>query len=116
MQLKLSCSSSWSLSDHQLRPKKAIDLSSCEEMTRSDLRIGLVGLGSLGLPMAVNLRRADLTLQVHTRSRRAEDDPQLAGAKPCENPATTAENVDVLMLCVSDDNAVNEVLFGPQCC
>ena len=47
-------------------------------MTRSDWRIGMVGLGALGLPMAVNLHRAGLSLQVHTRSRRAENDPQLA--------------------------------------
>ena len=74
----------------------------------------MVGLGALGLPMATNLRQAGLTLQVHTRSRSAENDPQLAGAIPCSNPAATAKNVDVLLLCVSDDNAVNQVLFGPN--
>ena len=81
-------------------------------MARFDSHIGMVGLGALGLPIAVNLRRSNLTLQVHTRSRRAENDPQLAGAIPCANPATTAKNVDVLMLCVSDDSAVHDVLFG----
>ena len=81
-------------------------------MTRSDWRIGMVGLGAMGLPMAVNLHRAGLRLQVHTRSRRAENDPQLAGTKGCINPAATAKNVDILLLCVSDDTAVNDVLFG----
>ena len=81
-------------------------------MAISDWRVGMVGLGALGLPMAVNLRRAGLTLQVHTRSRRAENDPELSGACRCKNPAATAENVDVLLLCVSDDSAVNDVLFG----
>ena len=32
-------------------------------MTRSDWRIGMVGLGALGLPMAVNLQRAGYALQ-----------------------------------------------------
>ena len=83
-------------------------------MSRSDWQIGMVGLGALGLPMAANLRRSGLTLQVHTRSRGAENDPQLAGVIPCANPAATAKNVDVLLLCVSDDHAVNQVLFGPN--
>ena len=81
-------------------------------MALTGWRVGMVGLGALGLPMAVNLRRAGLTLQVHTRSRRAENNPELSGACPCKNPAATAENVDVLLLCVSDDSAVNDVLFG----
>ena len=81
-------------------------------MALSDWRVGMVGLWALGLPMAVNLRQAGLTLQVHTRSRRAENDPELSGACRCKNPAATAENVDVLLLCVSDDSAVNDVLFG----
>ena len=83
-------------------------------MTRSDWRIGMVGLGALGLPMAVNLHQAGLNLQVHTRSRRAESDPQLAGTRGCINPAAAADNVDVLLMCVSDDSAVNDVLFGPD--
>ena len=83
-------------------------------MTRSDWRIGMVGLGALGLPMAVNLHQAGLSLQVHTRSRRTENDPQLSSARRCVNPAAAADNVDILLLCVSDDTAVNDVLFGPD--
>ena len=83
-------------------------------MKRLDCPIGMVGLGALGLPMAVNLHRAGLTLHVHTRSRRAENDPQLKGTRPCNSPAATAQNTGVLLLCVSDDNAVNQVLFGPN--
>ena len=81
-------------------------------MTRSDWRIGMVGLGALGLPMAVNLHRAGYALQVHTRSRYAETNPDLADTKACASPAAAAEGVDVLLLCVSDDAAVHTVLFG----
>ena len=83
-------------------------------MTRSDWRIGMVGIGALGLPMAMNLHQAGLSLQVHTRSRRAENDPQLSNALRCVTPAAAADNVDILLLCVSDDTAVNDVLFGPD--
>ena len=83
-------------------------------MTRFEWRVGMVGLGALGLPIAINLLKAGLNLQVHTRGRRAESDPQLAGAHGSSNPAAAADNVDVLVLCVSDDGAVNNVLFGPD--
>ena len=83
-------------------------------MTRTDWRIGMVGLGALGLPIAVNLHRAGFKLQVHTRSRKAENNPLLAGTCRCESPAAAANNVDVLLLCVSDDTAAKQVLFGPE--
>ena len=85
-----------------------------EGMTRADWRIGMVGLGALGLPMAVNVHRAGFRLQVHTRSRGAENDPLLVGSCRCDSPAAAADNVDVLVLCVSDDSAVTNVLFGPD--
>ncbi|MCB4376662.1 MULTISPECIES: NAD(P)-dependent oxidoreductase [unclassified Synechococcus] len=83
-------------------------------MTRSDLSLGFVGLGALGLPMAINLHRAGLRLRVHTRSRKAETRPELEGATRCSSPAEASAGVDVLLLCVSDDEAVEEVLFGPH--
>ena len=45
----------------------------------------MVGLGAMGLPMAVNLHRAGLRLQVHTRSRRAETTRSL----PAQRAAST---------------------------
>ena len=72
----------------------------------------MVGLGAIGLPMAVNLHRAGYALRVHTRSRTAERAADLEGAVCCASPASVAQNVDVLLVCVSDDSAVEEVLFG----
>ena len=83
-------------------------------MTKCDLSLGFVGLGALGLPMAINLHRAGMRLRVHTRSRSAENSPELEGAVRCSSPADGSTGVDVLVLCVSDDAAVEAVLFGPN--
>ena len=74
--------------------------------------LGFVGLGSIGLPMATNLLKAGFPLKVHTRSRKAETSKELEGAQSCSNPKKATEDCDFLLICVSDDNAVEEVLFG----
>ena len=83
-----------------------------QAMTRCDLNLGFIGLGAIGLPMATNLCQAGVPLAVHTRSRHAETAPGLQGARPCASPAEAAEAADVLLICVSDDAAVETVLFG----
>jgi len=85
-----------------------------QSMTRSDQTLAVVGLGAIGLPMAINLCRAEFRLRVHTRSRRTESDPGLAGTIACASPAAACQGADVLLLCVSDDAAVDAVLFGPE--
>lgn len=76
--------------------------------------LAVVGLGALGLPMAINLQAAGYHLRVHTRSRAAEQDPSLAGAIACSSPAEAVHGCTALLLCVSDDAAVEAVLWGPQ--
>ncbi|WP_413744571.1 NAD(P)-dependent oxidoreductase [Synechococcus sp. MIT S9451] len=85
-------------------------------MTRSDLHppahLACVGLGALGLPMAITLRQAGYSLRVHTRSRTPETDPALDGALACASPAAAVTGCQALVLCVSDDAAVETVLWG----
>ncbi len=76
------------------------------------MEIGFVGLGSIGMPIAINLYKSGFNLKIHTRSRKNESNPDLLGCKSCHNPYEVARDVDLLLLCLTDDKAVNEVLFG----
>ncbi len=87
-------------------------MTGCDHTPKSP--VAFIGLGALGLPMAVNLQAAGYSLQVHTRSRLAESDPDLAGALPAASPAEAAAGCSALLLCVSDDAAVESVLWGEQ--
>jgi len=71
-----------------------------------------IGLGALGAPMAANLLAAGVPLTVHNRTREREAPLQAAGAQVAANPAEAAAGAEVLMLCLSDGPAVEEVLFG----
>ena len=81
-------------------------------LLQSNSCLGFVGLGSIGLPIAANLIERGFKLKVHTKSRLNENDKRLKGAKPCSNPQEAAEGCKALLLCVSDEDAVEEVLFG----
>jgi len=71
-----------------------------------------IGLGALGAPMAANLQAAGVPLTVHNRTREREGPLQAAGAQVAASPAEAAAGAQVLMLCLSDGPAVEEVLFG----
>ena len=87
-------------------------MTGCDHTPKSP--VAFIGLGALGLPMAVNLQAAGYSVLVHTRSRLAESDPGLAGALPAASPAEAAAGCSALLLCVSDDAAVESVLWGEQ--
>jgi 3-hydroxyisobutyrate dehydrogenase/2-hydroxy-3-oxopropionate reductase len=83
----------------------------------SPAAVAMVGLGALGLPIAVNLRRAGYRLNVHTRSRLAESSAELVDDQgptvtSSSSPKKAVHGCAVLLICVSDDAAVEAVLWG----
>lgn len=77
-------------------------------------KIGFIGLGIMGRPMALNLRKADHDLWVHARRDSSMAPLVKAGATPCDSPADLARQVDILFTMVADTPDVEEVLFGDQ--
>jgi 2-hydroxy-3-oxopropionate reductase len=80
-------------------------------MTSSPLRIGFVGLGIMGAPMAANLIKAGHQLFVHTRGKVPE---AVAGssATQCVSARGVAERADIIVLMLPDTPDVEAVLFG----
>jgi 2-hydroxy-3-oxopropionate reductase len=75
------------------------------------MKLGWIGLGIMGTPMAGHLRAAGHELFVNTRSAV----PQAlleAGAVACPTPAEVASKADVIFTMVPDTPDVQKVLFG----
>ena len=78
------------------------------------MKIGWIGLGAMGAPMAANVLRAGHEVKVHNRSPRKEEPLAAMGAQRAGTPAEAAEGVEVLITIVSDTPDVEDVLFGPH--
>ncbi len=75
-------------------------------------RIGFIGLGIMGRPMALNLRKAGYELWVYGRRPVTMEPLVAAGATACRSAAEVASATDVMVVMVADTPDVEEVLFG----
>lgn len=80
-------------------------------MTKSGQKIGFIGLGVMGAPMAGHLLQAGHVLFVQTRSKIP---PALVegGATVCTTARGVAERADIVFLMLPDTPDVEAVLFG----
>lgn len=81
-------------------------------MTAPSERVGFIGLGIMGRPMAGHLLRAGSRLAVYTRTRAKATELIDGGATWCDTPADVARACDVLLVNVPDTPDVERVLFG----
>lgn len=77
-------------------------------------RIGFIGTGIMGQPMARNLLKAGWQLTVYTRTRAKAETLFSDGAAWADSPADTARTSDVVITCVTDTPDVEQVLLGPK--
>ena len=78
------------------------------------MRIGFVGLGTMGAPMAERLLAAGHVLHVHNRTRAREAPLVALGALPAASPAAAAADAELVFTMVSDTPDVEAVVFGPS--
>src|SRR5437879_4298603 len=77
------------------------------------MRVGFIGLGSMGQPMARNLIRAGHQVMVYNRSRERAEALAKEGAEIADNPAMAAKQ-EIVITMLADDHAVESVVFGPN--
>jgi 2-hydroxy-3-oxopropionate reductase len=75
-------------------------------------RVGFVGLGIMGKPMATNLMDAGYKLTVHNRSPEKALELGEAGASVANSPKELAENTDIIITMLPDSPQVSEVVAG----
>jgi 2-hydroxy-3-oxopropionate reductase len=79
----------------------------------SQLKLGFVGLGIMGAPMAGHLVAAGHTVYVNTRSKVPEAIAKSAAIQSA-SPAEVAEKADIIFTMVPDTPDVERVLFGDK--
>jgi 3-hydroxyisobutyrate dehydrogenase len=75
------------------------------------MKVGFIGLGAMGLPMAANLARAGLLAGGWNRTpARAAELASQTGAATFDDPESLAAACDVVVLCVSADQDVLDLV------
>ena len=77
-------------------------------------RVGFIGLGIMGAPMAANLVKAGFAVTVWNRSPSRTQPLLAAGAKGADSPSAVAAASQVTLSCVTNSGDVAEVALGPN--
>lgn len=78
------------------------------------MKLGFIGTGLMGKPMALRLLAAGHDVAVWNRSPEKLEPVLAKGAQRADSPAGVARFADTMMMCVTDQKAAEEVLFGPR--
>jgi len=77
-----------------------------------DRRVGFIGLGIMGKPMALNLIKAGFEVTVYNRTASKTESLVSQGAKKAKSPREVAEETTVVITMVSDTPDVESVILG----
>lgn len=78
------------------------------------MKIAVLGMGTMGAPMATNLIKAGCEVTVQNRTRSREEPLEKIGAARADTPASAASEVDIVLCCVSDTPDVERVLLDSE--
>ncbi|APZ50544.1 NAD(P)-dependent oxidoreductase [Salipiger abyssi] len=75
-------------------------------------KVGLIGLGNMGLPMTKTLIAHGHEVLGYRRG--AGEDFLALGGKMADSPRDVAEQTDIILCCIPSDDALAEVISGPD--
>ncbi|WCT13208.1 NAD(P)-dependent oxidoreductase [Mucilaginibacter jinjuensis] len=75
----------------------------------SNTKLGWAGLGNMGTPMVKNLLKAGYPVTVYNRTKEKAQEVIEAGATSADSPTELSSVSDIVLVMVSDDNAVKEI-------
>lgn len=76
------------------------------------MKIGFIGLGNLGTPIAENILESGHSLYVYNRTASKADPLAAKGATVCSSVAELAEACEIVFTIVSDDAALKDITEG----
>lgn len=76
------------------------------------LRVGFIGLGTMGTPMAINVLKGGFPLVVWNRTPLKVTPLTQLGARQAKSPAHLASEVDIIVTMVSAPKDVEEIVTG----
>ncbi len=77
-------------------------------------RVGFLGLGRMGGPIALNILKAGFQVSIYNRSRDKIKPFVEKGATAAATPREAAANADVVLTCLLDDQSVLDQATGPD--
>jgi 3-hydroxyisobutyrate dehydrogenase-like beta-hydroxyacid dehydrogenase len=79
-------------------------------MNQNDIKVGFIGLGRMGKPMAQNVLKAGYDLTGYDLREETVKELAALGAKPADSPRAVAQAADIIEVVVVDDAQVEQVL------
>lgn len=78
------------------------------------MELGFIGTGKMGRPMVLRLLDAGYSVFVYNRTAKKLQDLAKAGAVIADSPVELAKAVDMILLCLTDGFAVEQLVFSEQ--
>jgi len=78
------------------------------------MKIAFIGMGTMGVGMALNILKAGHEVTVHNRTREKEASLAAEGAARAASPREAATGAEIILICVSDTPDVEGIILGDE--